>query len=163
MLKFSSEVENFSAIAEFKQEILSKRDIGEVIFDIKKIVDNNINDNSENQIAILDLFVTELGYSSLGSHWKQIDREAAQKVLILLMTKDLAYSGQIMSLEEAEQIVVKLFSFFSERCSFFTNALFTDNCSRISEWNSITEATFDTGIVGICDSKISILWVKDED
>lgn len=109
------------------------------------------------------MFVNQLGYSSLNSRWKEINQEDAQQIIAFIITHDLAYSRVIMSLKEAEQILVKLSHFFSDRCKFFTNALFTDNYSRIREWDSITQATFDTGLISLCHNEITILWVKDED
>ena len=162
MVKFLSEVENIVKIAELRAE-LSKRNSGEVLFETKKIIADNTIDNFENLTGVIDLFVNQFGYSSLDSRWKEISQEDAQKIITFIMTHDLAYSRAIMSLQEAEKILVKLSNFFSDRCRFFTNALFADNYSRISAWDSITKATFDTGIVSLCDHQITILWVKDED
>ncbi|MBR8837469.1 MAG: hypothetical protein DSM106950_26520 [Stigonema ocellatum SAG 48.90 = DSM 106950] len=79
------------------------------------------------------------------------------------MRKNLAYFVDIMTLQEAEEIVVKLFNFFPGDRQFFTNALFVNNYTGISSWDSITQATFDTGVVIVSDRYIGILWVQDED
>jgi hypothetical protein len=157
------EIENSSEIAELKAEILSKRNHGEVLLEIKKIIPDDSTAKFENPIEMIDLFVTQLGYSALGMHWKEISQEEAQKILSFIMTKDLAYSVQLMALEEAEKIFVKLFHFFSNDCQFFTNASFVNNYSGMSAWDSITKATFDTGVVILSKTRIGMLWVKDED
>ncbi|MGH2416096.1 MAG: hypothetical protein ACRDEA_20880 [Microcystaceae cyanobacterium] len=158
-----SETENILEIAELRAEILSKRNSGEVLFEIKKIIHDETIETSKKLTEIIDLFVIQLGYSGLGLRWKEVNQQEAQKILNFIMTKDLAYSVQLMTSQEAEKIVIKLFSFFPTDCKFFTNALFTNNYSGMSTWDSITKATFDTGIMLISDRRIGILWVKDED
>ncbi|NMG22250.1 hypothetical protein [Brasilonema bromeliae] len=163
MARIIYETENSLEITELRAEVLSKRNCGEVLFEIKKLIPDETIERSENLTAILDLFVSQLGYSSLGLRWKEVNQGEAQKILKFIMTKDLAYSVQLMSLEEAEKIVVKLFQIFPGNCKFFTNALFRNNYSGISAWDSITKATFDTGIIVVSERRIGILWVQDED
>ncbi|KAB8331940.1 hypothetical protein SD80_020695 [Scytonema tolypothrichoides VB-61278] len=163
MARIIYETENSLEITELRAEVLSKRKCGEVLFEIQKIISEETLESSKNMTEILDLFVSQLGYSSLGLLWKEVNQEEAQKILSFVMTKDLAYSVPLMSLEEAENIIVKLFDFFPGYCKFFTNALFRNNYSGISAWDSITKATFDTGIIVVSHKRIGILWVKDED
>ncbi|MBW4626543.1 MAG: hypothetical protein KME49_13840 [Brasilonema octagenarum HA4186-MV1] len=163
MARIIYETENSLEITQLRAEVLSKRNCGEVLFEIQKIISDETLETSKNMTAILDLFVSQFGYSGLGVRWKEVNQEDAQKILSFIMTKDLAYSVQLMSLEEAENIIVKLFEFFPEHCKFFTNASFRNNYSGISGWDSITKATFDTGIIVVSDRRIGILWVQDED
>jgi hypothetical protein len=133
------------------------------LFEIKQLIyDDNIKSYG-NLTPIIDLFVTQLGYSPLGSGWKEVNQVEAKKILSLIMTKNLAYFVEIMTLHEAEQILVKLFNFFPDNSQFFTNASFASNYTGISQWNSITKATFDTGVVIVNPRHIGILWVEDED
>jgi hypothetical protein len=156
------ETENILEMTELRAEVLSKRNCGEVLFEIKKIRSDETIETSKNMTAILDLFVSQFGYFGLGVRWKEVNQEDAQKILSFIMTKDLAYSVPLMSLEEAENIIVKLFQIFPGHCKFFTNASFRNNGFGIS-WDSITKATFDTGIIVVNDRRIGILWVQDED
>jgi hypothetical protein len=152
-----------SEIRELRAEILSKRSMGDVVFEIKQIRSDVPIENAANLTEILDLFVSQIGYLAIGDCWKEIAPEAAQKILVFFLTKDLAYSSEIMTLEEAEQICTKMFSFFKSNCKFFTNAVFVNNYSALRAWKGITQATFDTGVIFVCDTLIGILWVKDED
>ncbi|ARV61590.1 hypothetical protein BZZ01_25855 [Nostocales cyanobacterium HT-58-2] len=163
MVKSFSAIENSSELTKLRAEIVSKRSFGEVLFDIKKIIPEASVENSENLSAIINSFVTQLGYSSLGDRWKEIKREEAQQILVFILTKDLAYSTKLMTLEEAKEIDAKLFSFFQSDCKFFTNAVFVSNYSAMSAWDSLTKATFDTGVVILSDRLIGIVWVQDED
>ncbi len=163
MVKILPEIELSSGISNLKSELVAKRDRGEVLFEIKKLVVEEALTDSTAWNTAIDLFITQLGYSGLGDRWREISQTEAQNILIFIMTKDLAYSGQLMSREEAEQIAAKFLTFFINDCKFFTNAVFTNNYSGISAWDSITKATFDMGVVVMSYQRIGMLWVKDED
>jgi hypothetical protein len=163
MVRIISEVANSLEIAELRAEILSKRNIGEVLYDIKQLIPDHSREIADNQTACIDLFITQLGYSPLGSRWKPVNQTAAKKILTLIMTKDLAYGGEIMSLPVAAALIVKLFNLFPGDRQFFTNASFENDYTSISTWDSITKATFDTGIIIVGNNRIGILWAKDED
>ncbi|MBD2438830.1 hypothetical protein [Nostoc sp. FACHB-110] len=150
-------------IQEFKAEILSKRSRGNILFEIKQIISDMTLEEFEGLTELLDLFVSQIGYVGLGTHWKEIHQAAAQKISAFVLTKDLAYSSKIMTIEEAEEITTKMFNFFQNSCKFFTNAVFVNNYSALSAWDSLTDATFDTGIIIVSARLIGILWVKDED
>jgi hypothetical protein len=150
-------------IAEFRTEIISKRQAGEVIFEIQEMEFCHSNKTPTSRREIIDLLMRNLNCSTLGKQWIEINREEAKKILLLILTKDLAYKTNLMSLSEAKQLLLRFFSFFTADCKFFTNASFTNDYSRIKSWNSITKATFDTGVVIVNTHRIGILWVEDED
>lgn len=150
-------------IAELRTEIISKRQAGEVIFEIQEMAFLQSDINPKFCREIIDLLMGDMNYSPLGKQWIEINREEAQKILLLILTKDLAYNTNLMSLAEAEQLLLRFFSFFTADCQFFTNASFNKGYSRIKSWNSITKATFDTGVVIVNTHRIGILWVEDED
>ncbi|MBW4480426.1 MAG: hypothetical protein KME54_27215 [Tolypothrix brevis GSE-NOS-MK-07-07A] len=152
-----------SEVKELRAEILSKRKIGNVLFEIKQIISDMTLKKAEYLTQILDLFVSQMGYVKLGDRWKEIDQPAAKQILAFVLTKDLAYSSKIMAVEEAEKISTKVFNFFQNPCIFFTNAVFVNNYSALSAWDSLTDATFDTGIIFVNTTLIGMLWVKDED
>ena len=161
-IKILESVES-SEIKEFRAEILSKRSMGNVLFEIKQISSDMTLKKAEDLTEILDLFVSKMGYVGLGDRWKEIHQAAAKKILTFVLTKDLAYSSKIMTVEEAEKISTKMFNFFQNPCKFFTNAVFANNYSTLSAWDSLTNATFDTGIIFVNATLIGMLWVKDED
>lgn len=161
MVRNFTDIAKSLEVAELRAEIASKRNKG-VILEIKEFtLEGSIDSN--NLTAILNSFVTQLGYSALDNRWKEITQEEAYKILIFVLNKDLAYSVELMSLEEAEEFANKVFNFFTGGCKFFTNALFVDNYSALGTWDSLTKATFDTGVVILGDRQIGIVWVKDED
>lgn len=163
MNNFIPDLENYLEIAELRTEILSKRQAGEVLFDIKKFDFEPSGLSRKALIEIIDLFMSKLNCFTLDEQWLEINREDAQRILLLILTKELAYNTNLMSLSEAKQILFRFFSLFTADCQFFTNASFNNNYSRLKSWSSITKATFDTGVVIVNAYRIGILWVKDED
>ncbi|MBR8837470.1 MAG: hypothetical protein DSM106950_26525 [Stigonema ocellatum SAG 48.90 = DSM 106950] len=80
MVKIISDIENNLEIAELKAEILSKLNQGEVLFDIKQLIFDEPIESDVNLTSIIDLFVTQFGYSPLGVRWKEINQEEAKKL-----------------------------------------------------------------------------------
>jgi hypothetical protein len=162
--------ENTGEIAALQEEITSKRDLGEVILDIKQLTSTQTLE-AENLIAVMDSFVTELGYNALGSRWQEINRQIAERILTFCLTKDLAYSSPMMTESEAQVIILNLFNLFPGELRFFTNLSNPESKSIMSAWNSLTDATFDTGVIIVSnehktptlETRLGILWFKDED
>ncbi len=162
-MKIFLDLDKIVEIAEIRTEIISKRQAGEVIIEIKEMAFPKSAIKLKPRREIIDLLMKALNYSPLGQQWKEINREEAQKILLLILTKDLAYNTNLMSLSDAKQLLLRFLSFFKADCQFFTNASFNNKYSRIKSWNSITQATFDTGVVIVNTNRIGILWVEDED
>ncbi|BAY34772.1 hypothetical protein NIES2107_66790 [Nostoc carneum NIES-2107] len=152
-----------SQIQELKAEILSKRSLGNILFEIKQINSDITLNKADELTEILDLFVTQMGYVGIGDRWQEIHQDAAQKIVVFVLKKDLAYSAKIMPTEEAEKISTKILNLFANPCRFFTNAVFVNDYSALSAWDSLTNSTFDTGILVVNSTMMGMLWVKDED
>ena len=162
MTQIIPETETISEIAELREQIISKRESGEVLLEIKKLIPS-VNLAGENIMVIVDSFVRQLGFSGIGDRWKQINRKSAQKILIFILNKNLAYAEESIAINDAETIANRFMILFEDNCQFLTNAIFNNNYSRLTEWDSITESTFDTGVVIVSNERIGILWVQDED
>ena len=63
--------------------------------------------------------------------------------------------------EWADVIGASFLASFEKNARYFTNG--TYGPTDLSGWNPLTDATFDTGVVAVCDSMIGILWVEDGD
>ena len=163
MTQIIPEAENISEIAELREEIISKRESGEVLLETKKLIPSG-NSDDENLMALVDSFVMQLGFSGIGDRWKHINRESAQKILNFILNKNLAYSSEeSITVTDAESIADRFMNLFKDNSQFFTNAIFNHNYSGLTEWDSIAESTFDTGVVIVSNERIGILWVQDED
>ena len=152
--------------------IKTLRDAGIVTIEFR----NRATDHEPDAIAAIDQFFSaELGHNlglpfhAIGDSWIQIDRTEATLIVARILHRDLAYGGEMMEAPIAtvlsEQFMAKSFSNTSQ---FFTNATWAiagpeRGRERIREFQPATNSTFDTGIVGIDDKQIGMIWVQDED
>ena len=100
------------------------------------------------------------------------NQELAKNILTSLLHEDMAYGVEVMPLEKARILTSKFFSLFSSQALCFSNSTWNKNEYAVpakdfelglSSWTSLTELTFDSGII-ICDnSKIGIIWFSDDD
>lgn len=102
MKKIISESEKDSEIAALRAEIVSKRWGGEVLFDIKKLVSDETPESVDSLTSIIDLLTLQMGCSSLGNQWREINQKQVRKILIFALTTNLAYAVQLMLLTEAQ-------------------------------------------------------------
>lgn len=70
------------------------------------------------------------------------------------------YQSKAMTSERAKNLAEQFLALF-EDARFFTNGIFNENGSH--EFNSITDATLDAGVICVNSTNIGILWVEDED
>lgn len=74
MTQIIPDTENISQIAELREEVISKRESGEVLLEIKKLVPDITPETDENIITLVNSFVMELGLSGIGDRWKEISQ-----------------------------------------------------------------------------------------
>jgi hypothetical protein len=104
------------------------------------------------------------------SHYRTITKIEAEEILARLLHEDLAYNSEIMSWETARNLTKEFLREFEEAQSrFYTNINFaTDRQGRPDlwvgpQWNPVTDATFDAGVIAIAPERAACLWVEDED
>lgn len=101
---------------------------------------------------------------------KEVDRKNAAEILKSLLYKDMAYDECLMPLHDAHRLTEQFFSLFSPDCRIYSNSNWNKNeyTNKFFEFgfrsfNSLTEATFDSGLIMIQEDKIGIIWFEDED
>jgi hypothetical protein len=115
-----------------------------------------------NATAAIDRFVESLGLAAIGDQWREISRECAVSLATAFLARDLAYSCRLMEDDKARDLAERFGGIFTEDARFFTNTDFTAGSSSWG-WQSLTESTFDAGIVGVDARIIGALVVQDED
>jgi hypothetical protein len=81
----------------------------------------------------------------------------------------LAYDYEIMPADRAEEFSDRfLAQFGTDHIRYFTNGTFHERprprgTKAVVSWNSVTSATFDTGVLIIGPQRSGCLWVEDED
>ena len=91
----------------------------------------------------------------------QVDREVALAILEAVLWKDMVHRGENMPKAEAEQLASDIISEHSREGSrYFSNKPTPSS----SGWNSMTGATFETGvIVQNQDGVHFCIWFEEED
>jgi hypothetical protein len=102
--------------------------------------------------------------------YREIDREAARRLVQLILHRDLAYFGKIMSQARAVQLAECFLDQFDTHARFYTNGTFHESPEQLTpavrfglSWDAVTNATFDTGVLVISPQGAGCLWVEDED
>lgn len=141
---------------------LTKRDVGLVHFEIR----NRGDFSKKSDTAAIDEFVSELSHQKLESLWKPLKKYDAEKLLTSILHKDMAYQFECMEIGLARSTMRSFFDLLSESARFYTNAELRAESGgfvSLSSFHSITEATFDCGVVAIDDNHIGFIWCEDED
>ena len=125
-----------------------------------RITERPASSQNKSVKAMADEFVESLGFAASGARWKEINAAQAQNIAVIVLHRDMAYRSKAMTSERAKNLGEQFLSAF-ENAQFLTNSV--TEADAIKAWNSITEATFDAGIVCISPTHLGILWVEDED
>jgi hypothetical protein len=72
-------------------------------------------------------------------------------MLASLLHKDMAYEHELMPLKDAEKLASKFVGIFDSDADIYTNTC------------SLTDSTFDSGLIIIDKTRFAIVWFEDED
>jgi hypothetical protein len=111
-----------------------------------------------------DWLLEERGESADGglAHLDPIDVATARRLLAHVLRFDLAYRTEIMDTEMAARLADRAIDALSAPARWWTNGsigLPGDGGS----WTGLTEATFDTGVIGASPERVLVVWFMDED
>lgn len=110
---------------------------------------------------VIERFLVSEGFAHPAVSLLQIDRTQAREHIVSLFTADQAHSMPAMPPADAEFYADRFLSMFSDDPRLFTNS------GRFktgrNEWSPITEATFDSGVICLCDALVGMIWFEDED
>ena len=118
-------------------------------------------------LAVVPELAREFGLADDPSNYKEIDAAAAWRLIQLILHQDLAYNAEVMPAGRAAELANQfLVQFSTDGVRFFTNGTFHEargvTWSGVN-WNPVTAATFDTGVLVIGSRVSGCLWVEDED
>ncbi len=106
----------------------------------------------------LDAYVESLGFHGAGYDWQGTNYFTAFKILIEIIYFSIVSSGPLMPLPDAAMYAIEIIGLFDSNAKCYTN--WTTLNGRTA---SITEATFERGVVFIDDENIGLFWVTEED
>lgn len=84
--------------------------------------------------------------------YREIDESEARWIIAEALHRDQAYRAELMTAAQAEQLTAEFLEQFGAQARYFTHNGY-----------SVTEATFDTGVLVIGAFQSGCLWVEDED
>ena len=147
------------------ETIQSERHYGEVYL----VVEDSSKDASLSIPERITVFMRRCGLNDIGDRWREVGRGFAERTLEWVLSRDLAYSARLMSTSRAKTLTDEFLGLFEDDAKFFTNYISTCGedtvldglTSHVSD--SVTDATFDIGILVVGSTHVGILWVADED
>jgi hypothetical protein len=120
--------------------------------------------------SVADALARGLDFHALGRRWRELARPDAHAVLAAVLTRDLAYDRELMDESKARALADEFLRQFGPNARFFTNREFRRQAAdasewvqRTAEWDPVTRATFDTGVVVVDVDRAGLLWFEDED
>jgi hypothetical protein len=128
----------------------------------------SLNSTAANPKAAADAVCAAMGLRGLGSGWLELPGADAGAALAALLHRDLAYLLEIMPLAEAKRLAGLFVALFDPNATFFSNGTLAASMAELpgfeyAEWDAVTDATFDSGIIAVDRERIGIAWFEDED
>lgn len=97
-------------------------------------------------------------------HLDEITAAAAGQVLRRVLNHDLAYDAEIMPEDLASDHARRVIDTLPEAARWWTNGdLGLRDRRSPAGWTPLSDATFDTGVIGVSDTHILVAWFMDED
>src|SRR5262249_43061914 len=141
-------------LAELHREITAARTAGVV----HVLVRQAVRPPSRDLVSWLDSTLSDIGFRSLSSAWREISPPDAVSILRNILHRDLAYRAEIMPAWLAAELATRFCELFPETTRYFTNGTWdigpSGQLEQPRSWCPLTEATFDAGIVAVTDGSI---------
>ena len=125
----------------------------------------------EQAFADPDEAARAFGIRPIGEKWRRLDRDTTSRVLLALLIQDMAFSEPRVPEDQARAASDEFLGSFGAGAAFFTNGKWEDGWTTSAgtgvsfgpEWEPVTEATFDGGVLVLDVARSGILWLEDED
>lgn len=93
-----------------------------------------------------------------------MDRSEAAKLLAWLAKESLAYGSAKAPNADKINVVLEAFADLAPDAAFWTNGNWAEGLgSGGTQWTPLSDATFDTGVIGFDTQTAFIFWVEEED
>ena len=111
------------------------------------------------------------GLKAIGAAWRRVDRSTAIHILRNLLEENMAVQSPRLEPDKAKLAIDEFMEAWAEDTAFFTNGTWDTGWQKSKhsntlfgpDWEPITQATFDSGIVALGPRIFGILWIEDED
>jgi hypothetical protein len=149
------EVVDAQGVRNLRRDVNEHRNVGRVHLEFRRPSGDISSD-----LHLAKAFLESLGLRP-PSAWTKLTAAEAEQAAARVLHRDLAYQAPIMAIELAESLAQRFVECCGEGVVFFTNGALA--LTGTGAWSPITDATFDSGIVGLSSSRVGLLWVEDED
>lgn len=146
-------VDDDPVLDEIRRDVVRYRNAGRVRIDFRRVDVAGTPDH-----ALATDFVKALALRP-PEEWTLMNAEEASAVATRVLHADLAYDVPLMTHAQARALAHRFLASFGDGALFVTNG----DLTRGGRWFPLTDATFDTGVIGISARRVGLLWVEDED
>jgi hypothetical protein len=150
------EPEYETAFRELRRGVTEHRSVGRVHVEFRRLSGSD----RVSAGSIATAFVESLALRPPKT-WTELDARDALHAATRVLHLDLAYSAHVMTSDMAKSLAARFLECCGEGAAFLTNGSLA--LTGTGAWSSLTDATFDTGIVGVSSRRVGLLWVEDED
>jgi len=111
---------------------------------------------------LADELISHIGLTPLGKDWRGIGRQEAGELITRFLGNGLVFNDPLMPTERAEKLSASVMALAEPNAAFLTNVCESDEYNRPG-WISLTNSTFDQGVVFLGKHNSGIVWVEEED
>jgi hypothetical protein len=111
----------------------------------------------------------EFGLAEDPAMYMEINADSARRLATLILNRDMAYSNEIIPTERAAALADRfLAQFGTDSVHFYTNTTLSGTSEPErpwsgANWNPVTAATFDSGVLVTSPRCCGCFWIEDED
>jgi hypothetical protein len=152
------ELEDDPALELLRREVLEHRALGKAHVEFRRVREEDDDDATADAVA--RAFVRELGMKP-PPKWTSLDSRQALTVATRVLFAHLGHDAPVMPVHLAARLARTFLEALGAQATFLTNGTLALTHAR--GWTPLTGAAFDTGLVGVSDVRVGLLWVEDED
>jgi len=150
--------------AELQGRVQCARGAGRVRVALRARVELTASDGRD----LADALARTAGLRALGTAWRALTPEEARAHVQTILSRDLAYSAELMAVNDAAALADDFLNLAGEGSSHWTNGVWPPASALraagwAGSWTPATAATFDTGVVAVGPEWVALLWIEDED
>jgi hypothetical protein len=151
------ETDDDPSLEQLRREVVEHRQAARVHFEFRSWRGGDGTSKAD----IASAFVQRLGLRPPEA-WTPLSAPEALEAATRVLHSDLVYDLPVMKRDLAKELARRFIECFEDGAAFVTNGTFALDRTG-GGWSPLTDATFDSGVIGVSTERIGLLWVEDED
>jgi hypothetical protein len=113
---------------------------------------------------VADTLLEMMRFSPLADRWQEVTRDDAQRLLVAMLSRDLAHNRSIMPAHRARDLADRFLGLFPAGSTMLTSVSREMDLETWTgpAWNTVSKSAFDAGVVSVFGNLGGMLWVEDE-